>query len=400
MPRFNRRQFVSTVGGAAFAGIAGCTGQDGGTSPTESTPMETTAESTPMQTTATAAGKSLEKLGISMFTAAGGGWLFAYQQAAEFYCQDEGIEVDVFGNEQSTEKQINDIKKMINQDYDGIVTDPWETGGSNAVIEDAVDEGIPVFTTNTDASTDAVVMNVAFASKQISEHGGEKLIEFMREQKPDKDEYRVLNIRGALIQEGDLRSEGFKAAVDNHDDVVLADTINGKFARSEGKKKALDWFNANEPVDGFYSGNITMHLGALDALDQLDLLYPASSDQHITNTCMSSSPGGDQRIRDGFIDLAVGSEPYPLMPMAIRYMQRYLEAGYDESVLPEIGTTLTADDFNIPANTHKGVELWSEPVWAPAEVTESFGHHKVKVSGVDITKENVDAPWHWPNIWG
>lgn len=143
-----------------------------------------------------------------------------------------------------------------------------------------------------------------------------------------------------------------------------------------------------------------MELGVLDALDREGLLHPAGEDGHITTTCMSSSPEGDERIRNGFIDLAVGSEPYPMFPIAIRYMQQYIEAGMDESVLPEAGTEVTSEEFDIPTGQHKGVDLWSEPVWSPALVTEDFGHLKFKINGVDITKENVDAPWHWPNIWG
>jgi len=83
---------------------------------------------------------------------------------------------------------------MINQEYDGIVPFPYNES-PNGVIEEAEEAGIPVFTANQDATTEAVKSFTAFGNENAGQICGERMYEALTEQKPDVDTYRALNVQ-------------------------------------------------------------------------------------------------------------------------------------------------------------------------------------------------------------
>jgi ribose transport system substrate-binding protein len=49
---------------------------------------------------------------------------------------------------------------------------------------------------------------------------------------------------------------------------------------------------------------------------------------------------------------------------------------------------------------HKGVEMWSEPIWEPGIMREQNGHPWFRTNSIVITEENYDQPFLWGNVWG
>jgi ribose transport system substrate-binding protein len=127
---------------------------------------------------------------------------------------------------------------------------------------------------------------------------------------------------------------------------------------------------------------------------------PKGEDGHVVLTQMDGSPEVNPLVGEGVIDAAVDQPNYFYNPIAMQYMKQYVEAGNDESVIPEVGSTVTADDLTIESGQHKGVEMWSEPIWDPGEMREQNGHPWFRTNSVVITQENYDEPFLWGNVWG
>jgi ribose transport system substrate-binding protein len=377
MRHSDRREFLKATGAAiTTAGLAGCTGGGG------------------------SGGDSLDKVGMTAYVR-GGSWITAYIEAARFYAEDRGIELDVRPNQQSAQKQVSDIRDFTNGDHDAILVGVWSTGSAEGAINSAMEAGTPVFATNADTSSSEIPLYVGFSNYDGGASSAEQMLSNLEEEKPDKDTWRVLNVRGIQgNQSANQRSQGFLDVMAEQDRVEVVQTLNGEYARDVAQQTVQEWINSNGPVDGIYSGNLSMGLGVVQALRNLDLLVPKGEDGHIVLTQMDGSPEVNPLVGEGMIDAAVDQPNYFYNPIAMHYMQEYVEAGNDASVIPEVGAEVTADDLTIEPGQHKGVELWSEPIWDPGVMREQNGHPWFRTNSVVITQDNFDQPFLWGNVWG
>jgi ABC-type sugar transport system substrate-binding protein len=383
MSGINRRDFLKATSVASIAGVAGCTGNIGGGSNQNN---------------------KLERLGISMYVR-GGSWITAFREAAKFYCEDQSIEVNIAANQQSAQQQAQDIRQFASQNFDGIITSIWSTGAVETAIKTAMDQGVPVFAANADSSSPKIPLYVGFSNFAGGRKSGEAMVDTLKKQKSGKDTWRVLNVRGPFgNRSADLRSEGFVKVAKNNDKLKIIDTINAHYSQTESKQKVGQWVNANGKPDGIYSGNLSMGLGVKTALEQLGMLVPQSNPNHIVLTQMDGSPEVNPLIDQGLIDAAVDQPNYFYMPIAIKYMQKYIESGGIEGggadAIPKVGTTIKEGDLTIEDAKHKGVNLWSVPIWSPAPMRKQNGHPWFQTNSILITKENAQKPYLWGNIWG
>ncbi len=374
--RGGRRQFLKASGVAGLAGLAGLAGCAGGTG----------------------GGDTVEQVGYTSYVR-GGSWITAYVEAAEFYAEDQGIELDVRPNQQDAGKQVQDIRDFANEGYDGIIVGVWQTGAAEEAIQSALDQDVPVFATNADTANSNIPMYVGFSNYDGGAKCAEQMVRFLEEEKSGEDPWDVLNVRGIQgNQSANQRSQGFLDMMEDEDRVNVLQTINGEYARDVAQNKVQQWVNNNQKPDGIYSGNLSMGLGVQTALDNLDELYPRGEEGHVVLTQMDGSPEVNPAVEEGFIDAAVDQPNYFYNPIAMEYLIRYVEEGPDS--LPEVGDTVTSDDLTIESGQHKGVELWSEPIWEPGEMREQNGHPWFRTNSIVITQENAGEPFLWGNVWG
>lgn len=394
------------MSGAAITtvSIAGCAGGDGGDDGDSGDGGDSgdTDSSGGTTTTGDSGGSSnsLDKVGMTAYVR-GGSWITAYIEAAEFYAQDQGIELDVRPNQQSAQKQVSDIREFANGDHDAILVGVWQTGAAEGAINEAIEGGTPVFATNADTSSSEIPMYVGFSNYDGGASSAEEMLNALEQQYPDKDTWRVLNVRGVQgNQSANQRSQGFLDVMADNDRVEVVTTLNGEYARDVAQSTVQEWIQANGRVDGVYSGNLSMGLGVVQALRNLDMLVPRGEDGHVCLTQMDGSPEVNPLVGDGMIDAAVDQPNYFYNPIAMHYMQEYVESGMDDSVIPEVGAEVTADDLSIESGQHKGVEMWTEPIWDPGIVREQNDHPWFRTNSVVITQDNFDQPFLWGNVWG
>ncbi len=388
-----RRSYLRGVGGVTalgMAGLSGYTSQDGSLT-----------------------------VGLSThFTS--GAWVTAVVEATQFYAQDQGFNYNLFTTGGESQKQITDIRQMVNQNYDGIVLIPFNSQAIGSVVEEATNAGVPVFTVDIDAATGADKMHFSWDDEAATRRAGEMLVENLRQQKPNQDQYQVLEVRAPPGRDiARLRHEPFVNLIEQTDDVIVAGTVVGDWVRETSKQRTPEWINANQPPDAIYSANFLMSLGALSALQEMDLAVPRGEDGHIVMTQLDGSQNTHEMIMEGFIDGAVDQPNYYYGPLALAYLERFVNQG--ESALPSQGSTVTStkepvtgtgnqttttanggggQTVTIEPAQHRGVELWQAPIWSPATIRQAFNHRQFVTSHVEITEENADAPYLWGNIWG
>ena len=280
MPPVTRRRYLAGSGAVSLTALAGC--------------------SDFFSTSSGPKSSELNKLGISMYVR-GGSWITAFKEAAQFYCKDQGIEVDIVPNQQSAEKQASDIRQFANQDYDGIIASVWSTGAIKSAIDFAEKQGVPVFTANADTASSKAKLYVGFSNTAGGQKSGEQMIKALKEQRGDRDKWRVLNVRGPQgNQSANQRSQGFLDAVKKNDKVEVADTINAEFAQDKAKSKVSQWLNSNGDVDGIHSANLSMGLGVKTAVEQVGKLKKKGEEGHIVLTAdWEWKPAGQPPRQEG-----------------------------------------------------------------------------------------------------
>lgn len=390
-----RRSYLRGVGGATALGMAGLSGY--------------TSQDGPLT------------VGLSThFTS--GAWVTAVVEATQFYAQDRGYNYNLFTTGGESQKQITDIRQMVNQNYDGIVLIPFNSQAIGSVVEEATNAGVPVFTVDIDAATGADKMHFSWDDEAATRRAGEMLVENLRQQKPNQDQYQVLEVRAPPGRDiARLRHEPFVNLVGQTDDVTVTGTVVGDWVRETSKQRTREWINANQPPDAIYSANFLMSLGALSALQEMDLAAPRGKEGHIVMTQLDGSQNTHEMITEGFIDGAVDQPNYYYGPLALAYLERFVNQG--ESALPSQGSTVTStkesvtgtgnqttatttanggggQTISIEPAQHRGVELWQAPIWSPATIGQALNHRQFVTSHVEITEENADAPYLWGNIWG
>lgn len=378
--RIGRRAYLQAMGGAAAVGAAGVPGylrQD----------------------------DSL-RIGLSThFTS--GAWVTALVEAGQFYAEDRGYDFNLFTTGGESQKQISDVRQMVNQDFDGIVLIPFNSEAIASVVEEAVNAGVPVITVDIDAATSENLMHVSWDDEVAARRATEMLVENLREQQPDREQYTLLEVRAPPGRDiARLRHEPFVETIEEADGFEIADTVVGDWVRSTAKQRVQEWVNANEVPDGVYSANFLMSLGALAALRELDATAPRGEDDHVVMTQLDGSQNTHEAIADGLIDGAVDQPNYFYAPLAMAWLERVVRDGRD--VLPEVGSTVVSEQtdeedaatITVEPAEHRGVELWQEPVWSPATVEEALGHRQFVTDHIEITADNADAPYLWGNIWG
>lgn len=374
----SRRNYLKGVTGTALVGgLAGCLGGLGGGA---SSPGDI-------------------RLGFSThFTS--GAWVSALVDGADIYAEQQGFDYNLFTTGGESQQQIEDMRQMINQEYDAIILVPFSTQDIAGVVEEAADAGIPVFTLDIDAATPATEMLVSWSDERAASTAADRLVEALRTQNPDQSSFTVLEVRAPPGRDiSRLRHEPFVNRLDEVDDVELGGTVVGDWARDVAFQNAREWINSNEEPDAVYSANFAMGLGAVQALDELGLRYPKDHEDHVVAAQLDGSSQTHEWIKQGYIDRAIDQPVHYYGPIAVEYIQRYVTGdGSDE--LPSPGDTVTADDLSIEPTEYEGSTLWQDPIWAPASVGESFDHTHFITSFVEITPDNADSPNLWGNNWG
>ncbi len=158
-------------------------------------------------------------------------------------------EVVLLNRDTDTAGQISDITSLISQGVDAIILNPGDPEAFNAVIEEAVDQGIVVVVVDNGVTTDAAYLvsndQVAYgelgARWLFEELGGEGNVAYMR------------GIDGVGADTD--RDTGFQAALADYPGITIVSEVFTGWQPTEGAQQALEILTTQE-VDGIWTSGI------------------------------------------------------------------------------------------------------------------------------------------------
>ncbi len=327
-----------------------------------------------------------------------------------WYCSDisemnDNIEIKTTWTEAgyNATLQITQIKRLIDQGVDGIVTSPWDVQSLGSAMDYAKQNDVPVICTNTVVNHDYPLMFVGIGNERATNQLGVRIREYLRDnvEPIGKVEGTVLSLGSEPGDvAGEARLQGIRNALADYENVTIEEVYTNN-DRGQSKTKTLNKLRGGLEPDAIFGHNTPIVMGGVDGLIE-HYGDEGAKDKYVTN--MGPSPTTLKAIDNGYVDVAVGQVPKFYNPIAVHYMLGYLENG--ESALPDYGEKITTDDLKIQTGKkHLGIEPWKVQSWAPATIENvsefspsiTKNHRWFQCSGIIVTENNVDSPLVWGN---
>jgi len=335
----------------------------------------------------------------------GGAWLRSFEYGFKWYCQDKGIKTSITDGKGDASTQVQRSLDLLRKDIDAFFISPIDSKALVKVVEKAKGKGIPVFTANSTASTKDVKLFTAFGNDKAAATCADNLVQLLKKRTGSASGDVIELVLPQKSHTFKQRHTGFDNRIKKESDVNIINQVSITSGQtSEVVKKLSPVLQRNPNVDAIYCPDQDTGLGAVTALENANMKKKAGNDGHVMVSSIDASHAVLKNIKQGYMDLVVDQPNFFYLPISVHYAQKYIEAGNDDSVLPQPGQKITASDLTISGNKHMGVNVWQKPLWAPANIIDvdvSDGKQtQFETSGIVITKDSkiIDAPYLWGNL--
>jgi ABC-type sugar transport system substrate-binding protein len=326
----------------------------------------------------------------------GNAWEAIYADGFAWYCEEHGYKMVFTDARYDSTLQAEQVRRLVDMGVDGLFMAPCNEKALNPTIEYAHDHGVPIITSPYLADSPYPVMTLATSFSEQGEIAAEHIVTYLEEEYGEP-RGKVLNLRGITgTTAGDQRSDGFTDFLDDYPEIEVL-TYDTEWSTTKAKTITEEVIPTGD-IDAIYNANLAISDGNLAGLKALG---KDPKDYYIVS--LDAGPAVLDGVRAGEIDLCVGQPPQWYGVIAAEYLVRYLERG--EEALPEVGDIVTAEDLDIQMKQRYGKDIYGTPVWAPAEVVDTYDyygteyHQKyLKIPNLIITEDNVDDPTIWGNL--
>lgn len=320
-------------------------------------------------------------------------WMKVTDKAIHLYAAEQGWGVITQNAHLKVEDQIKQMRYFVERGVDGIIWSPVDSKATVNVAEYCKEHGVPTVTYNTDVDTSAVAINVRFDSTEAANILANEVIDYLKETY-GKPQGVVISLQGDASNDADReRANGYKEVFEKYEDITFVEY----FTKSDAATAQKNAFNAiqqyGKPV-AVVSQNTLNSRGAIKALEKQDMLVTRGEEGHVFIASIGASPDYIDLMDEGYVDRGLVQPNLFYGPLSMYFLKIIIEEG--EDALPEIGTTVTAEDLSIIGGTYDGVTPWTVQTWAPATVVEQYGHRWLRVQGFLVNPDNM----HDPTIWG
>jgi erythritol transport system substrate-binding protein len=181
---------------------------------------------------------------------------------AEAKAKELGYSTLVFSHDDDANKQNDLIDTAISRKAAAIILDNAGADATVAAVQKAKAAGIPSFLIDREINvTGVAVAQIVSNNYQGATLGGEEFVKRMKE----KGNYVELVGRESDTNAG-IRSKGYHDVVDQYPDLKLVARQSANWSQTEAFSKVESILQANPNIQGLISGNDTMAMGAMAAL--------------------------------------------------------------------------------------------------------------------------------------
>ncbi len=239
---------------------------------------------------------------------------------------------------QDADEQYNAVLDAIEKEVDAIVIAPVDSAGIVPAIEKAVEAGIPVFTTNTQAfvnNEDDIVTFVGVGNEQ----GGYDIAKYMFSQFGEDETINLIIIDGNRTGQTTLdRIAGIERAIAEDSRVNLLDSQEAKFSRAQAQEIMENFLVKYDDIDLVICLNDEMAIGAYNAI------VAAGREGEMLISGFDGAPEGLQAVLDGQISASLNQDLPGQGSEAIKAVKTYLDGGEVEKWIVVGGEVCTPEN--------------------------------------------------------
>ncbi len=211
-------------------------------------------------------------------------------QEASFHPE---IEVHIKSVKDNTKQQILDIKQFIEDKVDLIVLAPNEAVPLTAVVEKAMNAGIPVILADRKIASKNYTAFVGADNYQIGRDVGIYVAKRL------KGKGKIFEIQGLTgSTPATERHNGFMSIINLYPDIEIISSTDGEWFRNIAKENTKQFISERKPINLIFAHNDQMALGAYEAYKESGLERP----DIIGIDALFSPNGGIQMVLDDIID--------------------------------------------------------------------------------------------------
>ena len=235
---------------------------------------------------------------------------------AEAKAKELGYETLVLVHDDDANKQSQLIDTAIGRGAKAIILDNAGSEASIAAVQKAKDAGVPSFLIDREINaTGVAVSQIVSNNYQGAQLGAEEFVKLMGE----KGNYVELLGREADLNAG-IRSKGYHDIIDEYPDMKMVAQQSANWSQTEGYSKMETILQANPDIQGVISGNDTMAMGAIAALQ-------AAGRKDVIVVGFDGSNDVRDSITSGGIKATVLQPAYAQAQMAVEQADSYIKTG-------------------------------------------------------------------------
>ncbi|AFL50885.1 erythritol transport system substrate-binding protein [Sinorhizobium fredii] len=235
---------------------------------------------------------------------------------AEAKAKELGYETLVLVHDDDANKQSQLVDTAIGRGAKAIILDNAGSEASIAAVQKAKDAGVPSFLIDREINaTGVAVSQIVSNNYQGAQLGAEEFVRLMGE----SGNYVELLGREADLNAG-IRSKGYHDVIDEYPEMKMVAQQSANWSQTEGYSKMETILQANPDIKGVISGNDTMAMGAIAALQ-------AAGRKDIIVVGFDGSNDVRDSIKSGGIKATVLQPAYAQAQMAVQQAHEYITTG-------------------------------------------------------------------------
>jgi len=301
------------------------------------------------------------------------------QAGVEKVAKDKGWSFEASDAKLDPAQQFDQIVNFINKKPDAIISDPIDSEGLIAAVDQCVAAGIPFAVIDTPLTGGEVAVTVAFDNFEAGTLAGEAILKALTA-KNGSEKGTVFYALGAMSSDAwRLRREGLEDVLSikdgkssKYDITYYADPAEGDPAKTQDF--LLNRLSSGETIDAVHAPSDNPGMGLVAALKMEKQWFKKDDPKHVAIVTIDGEPISTNFIAEGYYDYAISQDCFAYSNIVIEMLEKYTWEG-------------------------KAVELgpYSNDayLWENCEIVESASGPYVKIPAFEINPDNCTDARNW-----
>jgi ABC-type sugar transport system substrate-binding protein len=222
----------------------------------------------------------------------------------------------------TVEDEVSTLESVLQTDVDGLIVQCPDPGLLVPLIDEAVGQGIPLLTFNSDCATSKRFANVGQDAVNAGQVAGQQFLQFFREGHPKGGgPYEVALISGAPTAQFAVdRFGGFQQIVGQETDIKFIGPLEGSFDPAEAFTAVENAFRGHPGIDGVFVPDESV-LSAGEYVDRNGL------NGEVTVVGFNLGAGIPELIQANAIQASIGQFPYDQGYRPVEMLFQFLSQG-------------------------------------------------------------------------